>query len=100
MLHVLTPSFPTRRHSDLRLVASHFTDNPASGAVLRNRGFRPTGRHPERASLGRSQTAPTIEYAREIAAPGNDGDGEDSPVAMPGLRWPEDRKSTRLNSSH
>ncbi|SNT16938.1 GNAT family N-acetyltransferase [Sphingopyxis indica] len=72
-----------------RLVASHFTDNPASGAVLRKLGFRPTGRHPERASLGRSQTAPTIEYAREIAAPGNDGDGEDSPVAMPGLRWPD-----------
>lgn len=72
-----------------RLVASHFVDNPASGAVLRKLGFKPTGRRPERGSLGRSAAAPTIEYAREIAAPGNDGDGEDGPVAMPGLRWPD-----------
>src|SRR3546814_6508816 len=36
-----------------RLTAAHFVDNPASGAVLRKLGFRPTGRRIERASLGR-----------------------------------------------
>src|SRR3546814_3302421 len=35
-----------------RLTAAHFVDNPASGAVLRKLGFRPTGRRIERASLG------------------------------------------------
>ena len=73
-----------------RLVASHFADNPASGAVLRKLGFRPTGRRPLRGSLGRGRAAPTVEYARDIAAPGNDGDGDEGPVAMLGAaRWPD-----------
>src|SRR3546814_16245662 len=36
-----------------RLTAAHFPDNPASGAVLRQLGFRPTGRRLARASRGR-----------------------------------------------
>lgn len=84
-----------------RLVASHFVDNPASGSVLRKLGFRPTGRHVERASRGRGTSAPTIEYARDIAAPGNDKDGGDEPVAMLGKpRWPaEMREDWRLRAA-
>ncbi|HMO76967.1 MAG TPA: GNAT family N-acetyltransferase [Sphingopyxis sp.] len=73
-----------------RLVASHFADNPASGAVLRKLGFRPTGKRPVRKSLGRGTAAPTIEYAREVAAPGDGGEDGDAPVAMLGTRrWPD-----------
>lgn len=73
-----------------RLSASHFTDNPASGAVLRKLGFRPTGRRVERNSLGRGAAAPTIEYARAVAAPGQDDADADAPVAMLGARrWPD-----------
>lgn len=73
-----------------QLKASHFTDNPASGSVLRKLGFRPTGRVVERASKGRSGTSPTVEYTRDIAAPGNDAGGDDD-VAFTGavMRWPE-----------
>jgi RimJ/RimL family protein N-acetyltransferase len=73
-----------------RLIASHFADNPASGAVLRKLGFRPTGHRPLRGSLGRGHAAPTVEYARDIAAPGEDGDGDEGPVTMLGAaRWPD-----------
>ncbi len=73
-----------------RLTASHFLDNPASGSVLRKLGFQPTGRVVERMSKGRGKAAPTAEFTRDVAAPGNDAD-EDSDVAMAGhiLRWPE-----------
>lgn len=69
-----------------RLTASHFTDNPASGAVLRKLGFRPTGRRIERQSLGRGTAAPTIEYVREVGAPGKDDADPDAPVATLGAR--------------
>ena len=36
-----------------RIVAGHFTDNPASGRVLRKLGFQPTGKREERHSKGR-----------------------------------------------
>ena len=73
-----------------QLTAAHFTDNPASGSVLRKLGFRPTGRVVERASKGRPAASPTIEYARDIAAPGNDAGGDDD-VVFTGvtMRWPE-----------
>jgi RimJ/RimL family protein N-acetyltransferase len=73
-----------------RLTAAHFTDNPASGSVLRKLGFRPTGRVVERASKGRGAAALTVEYARDVAAPGNDAGGDDD-VAFTGkpMRWPE-----------
>jgi RimJ/RimL family protein N-acetyltransferase len=38
-----------------KLVAGHFTDNPASGRVLRKIGFRPLGRIEHRYSAGRGQ---------------------------------------------
>lgn len=73
-----------------RLAAGHFTDNPASGSVLRKLGFRPTGRVIERASKARAATVPTVEFVRDIAAPGNDA-GDDDGVALTAkpMRWPE-----------
>ena len=47
----------------LRVVASHFLDNPASGKVLRKLGFDATGRVIERHSCGRGEKSPTAEYA-------------------------------------
>lgn len=76
-----------------RLIASHFVDNPASGSVLRKLGFQPTGRRVDRASKGRGASAPTIEYARAVAVPGNDADGDDAPVAMcASKRWPDEMR--------
>lgn len=46
------------------LVASHFLDNPASGAVLRKLGFRPTGRVVKRHSLGRGGEAPCALFVQ------------------------------------
>ena len=45
-----------------RLVAGHFVDNPASGAVLRKIGFLPTGTMSMRRSLARGGDAPLVEY--------------------------------------
>ena len=50
-----------------RIVASHFLDNPASGAVLRKLGFEPTGRVVERFSCGRGGKGPTAEYELSLA---------------------------------
>ncbi len=50
------------------LQAAHFTDNPASGAVLRKLGFRATGRTVRRYSVARRQEADTVEYARDLVA--------------------------------
>ena len=44
------------------LRAWHFTDNPASGRVLRKLGFAPTGRTLIMPSMGRAEPAPGIEY--------------------------------------
>ena len=49
-----------------RLVAGHFTDNPASGRVLQKLGFRPTGVTRGRYSAGRDAIAPCREYAMEL----------------------------------
>ncbi len=40
-----------------KLGAGHFTDNPASGAVLRKLGFRPTGQIAQRHSVARGGPA-------------------------------------------
>jgi RimJ/RimL family protein N-acetyltransferase len=50
-----------------RLVAGHFTDNPASGRVLQKLGFRPTGVTRGRYSAGRDAIAPVREFALELA---------------------------------
>lgn len=49
-----------------RLVASHFTDNPASGRVLRKLGFVPTGAVRHRHSCGRGEEALAREYALSL----------------------------------
>lgn len=54
-----------------RVFGSHFLDNPASGAVLMNLGFEPTGRVVERHSCGRGQAAMTVEYVIELAGSSN-----------------------------
>ena len=51
-----------------RLVAGHFTDNPASGRVLRKLGFRPTGATVPRHSAGRGGEAPCRVFTLELAA--------------------------------
>ena len=49
-----------------RLVAGHFTDNPASGRVLQKLGFQPTGVTRARYSAGRDAIAPVREFALEL----------------------------------
>ena len=60
-----------------RLTAGHFIDNPASGAVLRKLGFRPTGQIVRRFSLARGAEAACAEFE----------EGDDGPVdSMTGNR--------------
>lgn len=49
-----------------RVSAGHFTDNPASGRVLRKLGFRPTGQVVQRHSLARGRAEPLVEYALDL----------------------------------
>ena len=49
-----------------RLVAGHFVDNPASGAVLRKLGFRSTGRTRGRFSAGRGEIARCREFVLDL----------------------------------
>ena len=49
-----------------RIVASHFTDNPASGRVLRKAGFVPTGQVRKVHSLGRGGDVPAVAHALEL----------------------------------
>ncbi len=50
----------------LRLNASHFLDNPASGKVLSKLGFKATGRTVQRHSCGRGAKAPVAEFALDL----------------------------------
>ena len=50
-----------------RLVAGHFTDNPASGRVLRKLGFRPTGVTAQRHSAGRGGKADCVEFEFDLS---------------------------------
>lgn len=63
-----------------RIGGWHFADNPASGAVLRKLGFRPTGSSAMMPSLGRAEPAPSIGYRLDL-----DGDA-DSDAGQPALR--------------
>ncbi|MFM5953784.1 MAG: GNAT family N-acetyltransferase [Novosphingobium sp.] len=63
-----------------RLVAGHFIDNPASGAVLRKAGFVPTGKLGRRFSLSRGYEAQSVEHTIELGRP-CDCDGSDDEVA-------------------
>jgi len=61
------------------LVAGHFIDNPASGAVLRKAGFVPTGRLPLRFSLSRGYEAQSVEHRIVLGEPSDcDGGGDES----------------------
>lgn len=52
-------------HQEIR--AEHFTDNPASGKVLRKLGFRPTGRSVPRYSKGRGLAADAIQFTLSLS---------------------------------
>ncbi len=60
-----------------RIAAGYFTDNPASGAVLRKLGFKSTGKIVTRHSKGRGGEASMALVSAEL---GDDGCGE---AAMP-----------------
>ncbi|WP_353209585.1 GNAT family N-acetyltransferase [Sphingorhabdus sp.] len=49
-----------------KLIASHFTDNPASGNVLRKLGFQSTGKITQRQSKGRRDAAACAMYERSL----------------------------------
>jgi RimJ/RimL family protein N-acetyltransferase len=52
-----------------RIVASHFSDNPASGRVLRKAGFKATGERRVQYSAGRHGIALAEVYAIALEAP-------------------------------
>ena len=56
-----------------RIMARHFTDNPASGRVLAKLGFRPTG-ETQCFSAYRGGEAPAQGYVLELATGGDSGD--------------------------
>jgi RimJ/RimL family protein N-acetyltransferase len=61
-----------------KLVAGHFTDNPASGRVLRKVGFRPMGRVEQRFSKGRGHEVSCALFELSLT-----GKAEVAPTAMP-----------------
>jgi len=67
-----------------KLVASHFTDNPASGKVLRKLGFQSTGKTAQRHSNGRGIATTCALYERSLEdAVTDDGDMRSTrPVGM------------------
>ena len=67
-----------------KLVASHFTDNPASGNVLRKLGFQGTGKTALRHSNGRGIATTCALYERSLEdAVTDDGDMRSTrPVGM------------------
>lgn len=67
-----------------RISAGHFTDNPASGAVLRKLGFAETGREVPRFSRGRGQAAPCRMFALDMS-PDNSADAEEPEMTRPGM---------------
>jgi RimJ/RimL family protein N-acetyltransferase len=64
-----------------RIVAGYFTDNPASGAVLRKLGFKPTGQVAPRHSVARGTDAPMVHVSAALSVDMDD-EGADrmSPV--------------------
>lgn len=52
-----------------RIEAGHFTDNPASGRVLRKIGFAPTGKVVPRHSCGRGEESPCALYRLDLSVP-------------------------------
>ncbi len=65
------------------LKSAYFTDNPASGKVLRKLGFRPTGKVVPRRSAGRNAEVATVLMALDFAV---DADGPTSDARMPQMQ--------------
>jgi RimJ/RimL family protein N-acetyltransferase len=68
-----------------KLVASHFTDNPASGNVLRKLGFQSTGKTALRHSDGRGIAKTCALYERSLDATTSDG-GDMQSIRPLGMR--------------
>lgn len=62
------------------LVSGHFIDNPASGAVLRKAGFKPTGRLRHQFSLARGYHAQMVEHRIELGDPQDCDTDHDRPM--------------------
>jgi RimJ/RimL family protein N-acetyltransferase len=60
-----------------KLVAGHFTDNPASGRVLRKLGFQPTGKSEERHSKGRGTAMICALYEKSLVGADETSPGMD-----------------------
>lgn len=72
-----------------QIMAAHFIDNPASGAVLRKLGFHATGERSQRYSKARGANVAAIEYSLDLAA----GDEEPRvPQAIRCAQWPQDKR--------
>ncbi len=71
-----------------RLVSGHFTDNPASGRVLRKTGFKPTGQIARRYSVARGQEVPCALFALHLdeGEGGSDGNADMVMPAAP-MAW-------------
>ena len=65
-----------------RLVSGHFTDNPASGKVLRKIGFRDTGKVELRESKGRGQAVPCALYALDLVGDAASESDRDAPTGV------------------
>lgn len=77
-----------------RLVSGHFTDNPASGRVLRKLGFRPTGRIEQRFSIGRGRQVSCALFERTLAEDGEPQQPSCADIAASG-RMPMTRPMPR-----
>jgi RimJ/RimL family protein N-acetyltransferase len=69
-----------------KLVSGHFTDNPASGRVLRKVGFRPLGRCEQRYSAGRGREVTAALFELPLAGDSKDGSDTDAPVSINRMR--------------
>lgn len=69
-----------------KLVAGHFTDNPASGRVLRKLGFRPLGSVERRFSAGRRADASSALFELTLSKSDKDGSDDDAAYAMRRMR--------------
>jgi RimJ/RimL family protein N-acetyltransferase len=69
-----------------KLMAGHFTDNPASGRVLRKVGFRALGRCEQRYSAGRGREVTSVLFELPLFGDSKDGGDTDAPVAINRMR--------------
>lgn len=65
-----------------KLVAGHFTNNPASGRVLRKVGFRPLGRVEQRFSAGRGREDCAALFELALSSECKSGGDPDAFVAI------------------